>query len=744
MKIKQRENKHTWFFPITDPHAGIPQGNGVIGTLLWGAGNRLCITVGRADFWDRRGGLPWRDGMSYQAIRRLLETGDEAGLRRLFEDPEVAAGEPRRPTVLPVGRFELVFPEAWHPDRATLDLDTGAIKVSFRRRPATDQVRMQIDMATPLSVLQCGGKVPTPAIRCVPAWEFVGHQLKDIGFEPPRQFDGMPFSGWTQSRPGGQAALAVAARCDGDTVLLTTAYGDTAGAAADAAQKFLESANARGGYAATDAAARSWWRAYRARAAKIRVPNERLQFLYDYGLYKFAGLTHPAGVAATLQGPWIEEYQLPPWSSDYHFNINVQMCYWPAFQANLLDHLQPLFAMIRSWLPRLRENARVFLGIEDGLMLPHGVDDRGVCMGGFWTGSIDHGCTAWVADMMFRAFRYGGDRDFLATTAFPFMQGAMRVYEEMLEETAEGFCLPVSISPEYRGAALNAWGRNASFQMACIHRLCENLVATAIELGAPVNPLWRRILAKLPKATLTGPPDAETIALWEDTPLEESHRHHSHLAGITPFDIFPEDDPAWAAILRRSLDEWVSRGPGNWSGWCMPWAAMLHTRFDNGAAAELTLETWQRVFTNAGHGTLHDVAFPGYSLMGVSYANNGPSRRIMQIEAGMAATAAIQEMLLHHRRGIVVVFGGIPARWREASFSGMLTEGGFLVDAALRHGQVAEVRVHSQRGGLLRLRNPWPRAPRITGAERAVRIENGILHLDLSAGETARLRAPRQ
>ena len=64
-------------------------------------------------------------------------------------------------------------------------------------------------------------------------------------------------------------------------------------------------------------------------------------------------------------------------------------------------------------------------------MLPHSVDDRGVNIGGFWTGTIDHGSTAWVADMMFRYVKYSRDVDFLRRDAYDFMKGAMRVYRAM-------------------------------------------------------------------------------------------------------------------------------------------------------------------------------------------------------------------------------------------------------------------------------------------------------------------------
>ena len=86
-----------------------------------------------------------------------------------------------------------------------------------------------------------------------------------------------------------------------------------------------------------------WWDAYWRDVPKLEIPNEKLRFLYQYGMYKFAGLTSPEGVAATLQGAWVEDYQMPPWSNDYHFNINVQMCYWPAYHGNRLEHLRPLW-----------------------------------------------------------------------------------------------------------------------------------------------------------------------------------------------------------------------------------------------------------------------------------------------------------------------------------------------------------------------------------------------------------------
>ena len=214
-------------------------------------------------------------------------------------------------------------------------------------------------------------------------------------------------------------------------------------------------------------------------------------------------MTDDSGWPAGLQGPWIEDNSFPPWSGDYHFNINVQMCYWPAYRANRPDNLKPVFKMLTDWLPELRRNAKFFVGIDDGIMLPHAVDDRGTCMGGFWTGAIDHGCAAWMMQMMYDYCDYFNDEEYLRNTVFDFMKGVMRVFQEMMIRKEDGtLAMPLTVSPEYRGSALNAWGANSSFQLAAIHRLAENLISAAEKLGEESDPFWNDVLQNLPKASI--------------------------------------------------------------------------------------------------------------------------------------------------------------------------------------------------------------------------------------------------
>jgi len=70
----------SWEFPLPRTHTGILLGNGVQGLMVWGV-ETLNITVGRAGFWDHRGGKPFTTATNYKELKRLLENRDEAGIQ---------------------------------------------------------------------------------------------------------------------------------------------------------------------------------------------------------------------------------------------------------------------------------------------------------------------------------------------------------------------------------------------------------------------------------------------------------------------------------------------------------------------------------------------------------------------------------------------------------------------------------------------------------------------------------------
>jgi len=725
-----------WNFPLKRPHTGLMLGNAKTGLLAWGEGRLLRITLGRADLWDHRGGMAdWTSKQNFKSIRACLEANDAKGIKEIFAcATENKPGLPSRPSVIPVGRFDFDLGEGVELKRARLDLKKACAEIVCLSKGKEETLKLSMAMDSETALLELPEGIKASVVR-VPVWDILKEQLSKISFKAPELFEGKGSCGWIQELPA-DPGIGTLCKKDGSRYWIVNGRGENAEELKKSCVQLANDA-AKGGAEKFKKSLDSWWKAFWKDVPDVSLPNARIEELYCYGLYKFACFTNPTGVPASLQGPWIEEYQLPPWSSDYHFNINVQMCYWPAYKANRLKHLMPIFELVWSWRDKLRANAKAFVGIDDGYMLPHAVDDHCVCMGSFWTGTIDHACAAWMAQMMFSYCKFSGDEAFLKDVAFPFMKGVMRVYEEMMEKDGDKLSLPVSVSPEYRGAEMNAWGRNASFQLAAVHRLCEDLQEAATTLGEAQAPAWQAIREGLPKASFIGKKGEERIALWEGTDLEESHRHHSHMAAICPFESIDIDAPEWKGVVDRTVRHWTKMGMGAWTGWCMPWASMIHSRLGNGSMSELILEIWERVFTNEGHGTLHDCGVYGLSVMGgpSSFIGSSGRKEVMQMDAGMGALTAIQDMLLHCRGGVQRVMRGVPPSWRDCSFEGMPCEGGFKIGAVRKDWKICEVQVESLAGGKIALENPWG------SAKASVRLSNGK-GLELS-GETLKLELPK-
>ena len=169
--------KLTWYFPLPRTHTGVLLGNGTQGLMVWGT-DRLCITVGRAGFWDRRDATPFSANITYRELRRLLEANDAAGIRAAFgkDDSEIIY---RRPCQIGCGRIELKFTRGVVPQRGDLDLTTGTLRVTL-----SNGVRVTIRQAMDAELAW----ITTSAaytVKTIPAWDFIGELLARDGVKPP-------------------------------------------------------------------------------------------------------------------------------------------------------------------------------------------------------------------------------------------------------------------------------------------------------------------------------------------------------------------------------------------------------------------------------------------------------------------------------------------------------------------------------------------------------------------------------
>lgn len=141
----------TWTFPRPRVHEGLPFANGVAGMLVWGEGNTLRVTIGRADLWDHRGGMPWTPAQNFRDLRAALEEGDERRVKSLFAFPDPAPGDPKQPFTVPIGTMAFDL-GPWHLVSATLDIERGFAEIltcgeRVGARAQTRRIRLDFDIS---------------------------------------------------------------------------------------------------------------------------------------------------------------------------------------------------------------------------------------------------------------------------------------------------------------------------------------------------------------------------------------------------------------------------------------------------------------------------------------------------------------------------------------------------------------------------------------------------------------------
>ena len=185
---------------------------------------------------------------------------------------------------------------------------------------------------------------------------------------------------------------------------------------------------------------------------------------------------------ANLQGIWNESMN-PPWNSDYHTNINLQMNYWPVEVGNLAECAKPLFELIDSLREPGRKTAKIHYGC-DGFVVHHLTDVWGFTTpaDGVW-GVWPMGA-AWLCQHLWEYYAFSKDRDFLEKRAYPIMKEAAQFILDFFVKDSQGRLVTnPSHSPENSFFLPN--GKKAMFCVGATSDLMiiHDLFNTCIESG---------------------------------------------------------------------------------------------------------------------------------------------------------------------------------------------------------------------------------------------------------------------
>ena len=456
---------------------------------------------------------------------------------------------------------------------------------------------------------------------------------------------------------------------------------------------------------------------YRA-GAKDHVLEE---MIYQFGRYLLiAGSREGDELPTNLCGIWMIGSGSTYWRADFHFNVNVQMNYWPAYQTNLAECGSVFTDFVESLVQPGRVTAEKSAGqkTEDVINTPIGEGN------GFLVNTTNNpfGSTApcgaqeygwnvtgssWALQNVYDHYLYTQDKELLENTIYPMLKEMTNFWDGFLwwSDYQDRLVVGPSFSAE-QGPTVNG----TTYDQSLVWELYEMAIDASEELGVDEEEreAWKETQSQL-NPVIIG--DEGQVKEWyEETTTGKAqagdlpeinipnfgaggsanqgslHRHTSQLIGLYPGTLINKDTEEWMEAAIRTLEIRDERGSAGevgpaGTGWSKAHKLNMWARTGNG---ENTYKLISGMIAGNKNGILDNFldSHPPY-----------------QIDGNFGLTAGMNEALLQSQLGYTQFLPAISEAWPEGNVQGIVSRGNFVIGMEWSDNSADRFTVTSRSGG---------------------------------------------